>query len=841
MKKHFSMFALLLALALILTGCGSTLIENINEKNILGAGTTKNDVKSIGYELLLENENIEFHMNPNTTEFAVVNKKDKSVWYSNNSDSLSESGRALLHLEYTTSTGSPNQVNSFENAVTSGQYKIDVKDDKVSVSYSIGNFTSQVLIPELLTPERYEELYSRFTGELIFDQSKFRNYYTRFDISEMQTDDIYVEDTIAKYPILKEKVLYVVSSTVISNSVVRKDFSQILSSINYTKEDFAIDSKNYDATTNEVEEAGFNITLEFSLDGGDLIVNIPNDKIEMYADFPLTNITLLKYFGAQSSGSKGYFVLPDGSGSTMNFYNGKTTGHPYVTRVYGAGYSLSEGEKTNNSYDAALPIFGISCGKKGIFAEITSGDTIAEVSAYSGDDLELAYVAPIFHFRETFIQRLSSGRKEQFSTIQKKRFPGDMSVRYSFLSGKKQSSYTGMADFYRERLFGDSKNADDKISVMVEYIGMIQKQAQIFGVAYDEDILMTDFNSVSKYAKELKDAGINNLNIKLSGWFGTGYNHDSLTDIEVLDDLGGYDGLKKLSGELAKNNIAFWPDVDVQYTLDDDEDKAIRTIDKNIGATYAFDLASFNKNFEVAGSRRVNNMATVKEEINGLIEFAVNSALKNYSLRSIGESLNADFNEDNFLDQQSTMNQSVEQLKLLNDKGISFITSGANAYVFDYAEMCLNTPLISNQFDSTDLSIPFLQMVIRGNVSYAGAPINLTGDLENAILSAAQTGANIYYTFAGENANEIVDSHFSNLYSIDYTYHKDKMIKTVKKYQADFEITAGQTIADYVELASGVSKTTFENGSVSYVNMNNYEVKVEGIKLAAKSYIVKKG
>ncbi len=840
MKKIFSLFVLLLSIVMLLTGCGNTLVETLKDKNIIGPSTTENDVDNMDYELLLENDKLQLHMNPDTTEFKVVNKVDKSVWYSGNKAREEDDGRALLYLEYISNGGITNRINSFEAGVKNGQYKIETEKDKVTVKYSIGNFTAQVLVPEVLSQERYNELINRF--EDIFDQSKFRNFYTLFDKNEMQEDDVYVQDMLKKYPVLEKKAMYVVSQNVLTSPTVKKDFAAVLTTIQYSREDFDKDSENFADATTEVQEAGFNISLEFTLDDGDLLVTIPNDSVEMYDDFPLTNITLLKYFGSQSDADNGYFVLPDGSGSVMNSFNGKGDGHEFSTSIYGTGYSLSVGEKTNNYNDASLPVFGINNGKKGIFAEIIKGDSIADVVAYPGDDAEVAYVSPRFRFRETFISKLSSGAKESFSTIQKERFPGDMQVRYSFLSGA-DSTYNGMANIYRNRLFGNETAKASDISLTVEYIGMIQKQAQLFGIAYDKDVVMTTFNKVGEYAKSIKDSGINNLNIKLSGWFGSGYNHGSTNKIKPNKALGGLEGFNKLSSDLKKNGIKFWPDADIQYTADSgisSDKKAIRTIDKNIGATYSYNLASFNKSFET-GSRRVNNLATVIEELNGVKAFAKENSLNSISLRSVGKAVNADFNEDNFIDQQTVMVKTANELETLKKNKTSFITSGSNAYVLKLADLCLDTPLTSNQYDITDYSIPFLQMVIRGNVNYAGNAVNLTGDVDNAVLLSAQTGANLYYVFAGENADEIVDSSFTNLFSIDYDYYKDSLVNTVKKYQSDFAVTAGQRIKSYTQISAGVTKTVFENGSISYVNTNNYKAKADGITLEAKSYIVKKG
>lgn len=841
MKKIFSVLALLLSLALILTGCGSKLIENLDEKNIIGSSTTENDVNKQDYKLYLENDKLQLYINPDTTEFKVVNLTDNSVWYSTNPNNTDPEKKALLYLEYVVSGGVKSFINSYNGAVKNGQYKIKTDKDKVTISYSIGDFSSLALVPEILSKERYKELSDKFDDP--FEAARFRNYYTFFDASTFSEEDVYIQDTMKKYSILQKKTMYVVSNTVLTQASIKKDFAKLLAEIGYNKEDFEKDSVYFKDASTTIDEAGFNVSIELSLDGSDLIARIPNDSIEMYSDFPLTNLTLLKYFGSQTPNDTGYFVLPDGSGSVMNIYNGKTDGHQYSCRVYGMGYSLSDGEKTSDYNNASLPIFGINSGNKAIFAEITEGDAIADVRAYSGDSNEYSFAAPCFRFRESFVSRLSSGRKEQFNTIQKKRFPGDMSVRYSFLTGE-QSSYNGMASFYRNRLFGDKKTTNKDISLMVEYIGMLQKQSQLFGISYEKKLPMTTYDQVSQYSKDLVENGISNLNIKMSGWFGDGYTHSSTKNVSPIRKLGGSKGFNNLVKSLNDINVKFWPDADVQYTVAsglEANTKAIRTISKSIGSVYYYDLASFNQRFDFSVKRRVNTLDVVIDELNYFTDYAKKNSLTNISLRSMGQGLNADFNEDNFVDHQLTIKTTIEQLKKLKNQEISFLTSGANAYMFNLSDMFLNVPLTSNEYDSTNYSIPFLQMVLRGKVDYAGTPMNLTGDTTNAVLRAAQSGANLYYLFGSENTDEIVESDYTDFYSIDYSYYKDYLIKTAKKYQSDFKDTVNQEIVSYIELESGVSKTVFANGSTVYVNLNNFDVTVENISLTAKTYIVKKG
>lgn len=839
MKKTARIGLSLICLVAVLSGCGSKIYEKLDSKNVIAQGTAENQIENGEYTLYLENDYLSFYMNPNTTELKVINKKDSSVWYSSSNSGISDAGKALVHLSYADTRGNKAELNSYENAVCDGQYEIIKEDGKVTVKYSIGSFSSQVLIPEVITEERYSELCEQFDDE--FALMKFKNYYYYFDKDSIDNEET-KNEYIGKYEILKSKPMYVVNSSVLTSSNIKREFAEVLSKCNYTKEMYNEDSKNFKTGSDTISEAGCNITLEFTLDGNSLSVNAPNNKIEMYADYPVTDISILKYFASPAKGENGYYLLPDGSGSLMNFYNGKTDGHNYSVTVYGTGYSLSQREKTSNYSDAALPIFGINKGNTAVFAEITSGEAVADINAYSGDDKIAPFVSPLFRMREVYTTQLSSGRQEDFTTIQKQRFSGDMAIRYSFLTGD-DADYNGMAAFYRNRLFGDAKNSDGKINTVLEYIGIFDKKAQIFGVGYNKKIVASDFKSIEENIKFLTDAGLSNVNVRLSGWLPDGYSHSSLSKINVPSSLGGEKGLKSLSDKLDSMNTRLWLDADVQYTRAsglNSGSKAIKTISKAVGTTYSYDLASFTQIFGTA-ERRVNNVGAVLEEIGYFKNYAEKKSFSSISLRQVGKSVNADFDEDAFADNQTTADKISESINEFKNSGMSIMTSGANKYILNSAEMCLDIPLTSNKYDSTDKSVPFLQAVLRGNVSYAGQPVNLSGNSRDAVLYAAQTGADIYYLLTCNNSDELIESEYSNLYSTDSENYKQELTDEIVKYQSELSATAGQRITRFQYVYDAVTKTTFENNAVVYVNFGTEAAATDGKNIPAKSYVVVKG
>lgn len=838
MKKIISVSISLILLLSLLTGCGTVVYEGLNSDGIIGQGTAENDIEATDYRLYLENDSLELYINPDTTELKVVNKKDGSEWYSSSRSGIREADRALLHLTYVDSSGMTGELNSFENAVKSGQYEIVSDEDKITIKYSVGDFSSEVHIPEVIDKERYNQLLESFDDE--FDAMKFSNYYYYFDKDEIDSKEMQNE-YFSKYPILKEKAMYVINNSVLSTSNVKKEFAEILSNCNYTEEMYKEDSKNFKSGDDEIKEAGVNIALELSLDGGDFNVTVPNSQIEMYSEYLVTEISVLRYFASPTAEEKGWYLLPDGSGSVMNFYNGKTDGHDYSVTVYGTGYALSEREKTSNYSNAALPIFAVNRGNAAVFAEITGGEAVASIKAYSGDDTKASFAGPLFRFREIYTTQLSTGKKENFSTVQKQRFGSDMSVKYSFLTGD-ETDYCAMAELYSERLFGNTENScTDKINAVFEFIGQFDKQAQMFGISYDKKVSASTFTAVGNAAEELKDAGIENLNIRLSGWMSDGYSHGSLSKVKPSSRLGGKSGLNELKEKLSGLEGVLWYDADVQYTktggIGSDSD-AIRTIGKSVGKTYSYNLASFTQ-LPTVTSRRVNNISTVLKELGYFEKYAEKASVSNISLRSIGSSVNADYNEDCFTDNQTAADKTAEALNKLSEKGISIMTAGANKYALSSAEMCLSLPAASNEYDSTDISVPFLQMVLKGSVSYTGKALNLTGDVNEALLYAAQTGSDIYCVLTADNAEELNGSGYDELYSVDYKYYRDTLAERIAEYQTQLKVTAGKKITGFKYLTDEVTETVFENGAKVYVNFGNKEVTAAGVKIPAESYSVK--
>lgn len=815
--------------------------EKINSSNVLSAGSTDNDIYSNEYTLMLENEYLQFWINGDTTEFKVVNKQNNSEWYSSGSDN--SSGTSPISVSYLNSQGGISDMNVMTDSVTDGKYIVKHEGDKVTVQYSIGEFSELSLVPYALTEERLQEILDNLGDE--FEQMKLIDLYYLTDINIIE-DPEQKKERLAEYPLLSKQKLYIIRDSARDDPLVKKDVAKIFTEAGYTEEDYNSDSKYFSANDSAKTAPGFNIKVEYTLNEKKLHICIPYDGIEMYEEFPITSLTIAPNFGSPAKGTEGWYLLPDGSGSIMNFYNGNTNGKIYMTSVYDEELTVAGRENIDSDKGASLPIFGIRRDGCGVLCEITEGDAISQIKAFSGDDTEASYVHAAFNVRSTYKTTATTGRKESYIIIQKQRYTGDIALDYHFIDSN-DVTLSDMASVMRESIFGNSqKKASDTLPVRLEMVGMITRRDQFLGIAYDEKVCLTDFQQSLDIANTFLESGIKNLSVTTIGWFGEGVEHKFLSgNVSPSAVLGGKNDFRSLIEGMKEKNIPFYIDADVQYTaktsLFDGFSKNSDTatmLDQSMGKVEKYDPASFIK---INGSSRyINNAQAQKMAIDALRLTAEEYGVTGISLRTLGSQLSSDYGNPT-IDRQAMADMVSKYLGELSESGYKITTQGAFAYVLPYISEATNVPVTSCGFDTTDMSVPFLQMVLSGYVDYYAPDINLSGDTQTAMLQAVSAGAGVSCTLTAQNYDKLNDSNQNNLYSTDFEYWKEKLPKRISDMQMRLASVAGERIVGYEKLAQGVYKTVYGNGIEVIVNYNAESFVSDDITVNAKDFGVKGG
>lgn len=845
--KKFRILIIPLVFLLLLSGCGTKIEEKLNSSDILAAGTTENNPYSSDYMPIAQNSEISFLFNKDTTGFKVVDKHNGYEWFSSPADKQNVTAQnAPFVLTYVSSQGQIESIDAMTGSVMSGQYDYERTEDGIKVTYSVGDFSELLLVPLAIDAERRESILEKIDDE--FEKSQFDTMYQLIDYEELDEEKrkVYIE----KYPTIKDGPIYILRESIMSSDSKMKDLALVLNECGYTEEMYKEDSRLFisEQSDNSKNDPRFRIQICYSLTEDGIRITVPKEEIQMNPSCPLVGIQLHKYMFSPSMSDSGYFLLPDGSGSIMNFYNGRGDLQEYNTKIYGIDYSSAISEYVYNYEQSYLPVWGVKNGSNAVFSVIEEGSAIAEIDAFPGNDRLNAYAAATFNIRtyQKSYLNSSTGPSNYFVNVQNKRYDGDISIRLSFLSGKK-ANFAGMADWYRKYLFENDESQNyGKPELLLECVGLIEKQTQTFGIKHTEEYAATTFNQAQTIVSELKESGIKGINLKLSGWCNGAYHGGYAGNFSVNDLLGGEDALIELNKNLSKNGISFYPDIDFQYTYKDsafdgfsEKDDVVTLITHDTGYRVDFNPATFCRDEKYKTPAFINNVNAIKRAFDKFFKKYDKLDIKGISLGRIGREINSDFSDEKGIDRENTLK---EIIKLLNktDKNHSIMTSGVNAYVLGITDYCTEVPLASNERDNTDMSVPFVQMVISGKVRYSGEAVNLSGGSENLWLRMAAVAADPYYVVTQQYAQQVRDSDYSFLYCSDYTYLKNDILNDVKDYQEKMAGISGRRLIDYIKLSEDLYRSVFEGGYCVTVNYGKADISFENKVYSAKSYEVER-
>ncbi len=842
MKRILS---LIIVLLLVLSGCGKNNNAAVDtaKQAYIEYDFAKNDVNATEFDTVAENEKLALRINPNTTDIEILNKETGYVWKSCSDYESGTSGK-VLELTFLNTSGKTEIMNSMEDSVKKGQYKIEPIENGVYVTYSFGDIVADVIYPTYISAERFDEFTAKMSKR---QQAVVAPLYLHM-AKGIYTDEMY-ENFLKKYPAAKGKDAYVLrESDLLSN--IKKQVSTAFSDAGYTEEDLTKDAEDFgvEASVGAAKNIQFNVSVEYKLEGENLKVRCPSEDIFWTeASTGIEKISLLPYFATPDGNDEGYFLLPDGSGSLMEFYNGtEDAGKIINMSVYGDNLSITANEKIYNYEQVILPIFATKINNDAVFAIIEEGDAIADINALSGSDTLAARVWADFNFMDTqlvYAKALSNKNANQvanssYTMEQAEAYGGDIAVSYRFLSNEK-ADYNGMAEYYSQYLFGNKNTESSKTPLYLDVVSAIDYTEVSAGFTYDVISTVTNFSQAQKIAEDLKSEGIDSQKMILSGWQKTGIRGGYVSKSKVSSAAGGKKGLIALNEYLKKANIELFPDFDVQLTynatLSGSVNKKIvsRSIVQQLARKNIYDISTFQKGDNEAYIMTPEYTADSIGKIPSILgKYGISSA----SLRYLGKYNIPDYDDDDVTDREEAAGLVEKALKDNKDKYSAVLTQTGNANVVSLVTDITKLPLYSRRYNKT-VEVPFASMVYSGNISYSGNSRNLALTTKKDLLKAIESGAALLYTVAYDRDDNIKNSDFNEMYAICYEDLKTDILSSYEYVSKALDGVFGEKITNHSIIEENVVKVTYGNGVYIIINYNEYPVTVDGVKIDASEYI----
>lgn len=778
------------------------------------------DARLSGMLGIAQNNSLQLFIHEETAEIAVLHKQSGQIWRSNpadrdkdgiatgiNKDLLSSQTR----LSFFNSLGQSSSVNSYTDSVGHKQVSYEAIDNGVQVHYQFGSTERSIEdLPVKISKERFEQ-------KLLSQLDSAGQRALKIGYTEDKEEGIYTRNDKALQGLQLSRAL------------------KAFETAGYTEEDLEQDHTEHGI---ELEQSGprlFMLTMEYELDGEDLLVRIPSSGIHFPEEYPINTISVLDYFGAGGSNEEGSIFVPDGSGALIHFNNGKVQYPAYQQDIYGPDMTMKVREVSSNEAKARLPVFGLIREEGAFLGIIEEGDAVAVVNAdISGKLNSYNNVYPSFYVvNKSDVTLQASDMVRTLPKFQAKPTASDFVVRYAFV-GAEKASYSGLASLYRDYLLQtgglpESKTSREQNSLpfYLKLLGGMSTRQHILGIPYDSTEALTTFDEAQNILSALKEKKVSNIQVRYAGWFNDGLYHRMPDSINVDRAIGGKKGMREFSSFTRESGIGFYPDVamlSVQSKKGFRPSKeASRTLTQEPAVIYPMDPARQRRNLDRSPSYVLspNLLDELTEE---MLKDTAPLPMDGLSLRDLAEQLNSDMNPKKLLDRTQSLSVVTKALEQIKQQAGSVVADGGNGYALPYVTDLTDAPMTSSRFKLEDEEIPFYQLVLHGSISYTGTPYNLSTytNARQYVLKLIEYGASPYFAWFNAPNHVVKETDYDHLYASNYEQWIDLAAQIYNEVNQANLPFAGRSMKSHESLAEGVFRTTYEGGGFAIVNYNDF-------------------
>ncbi len=773
---------------------------------------------------VLENNRIKFELDPSTTQFTVTQKATGKIWYSNPPEAkqdplaLTKEKNNMMSpmlLKYTTENGSEDTYDLYTNSVQRKFYTVSKNGNEIRVDYTIGQMDREYIFPLIL----YQSDLDKWSEGLSkSDQRAVLRAYHKYTVNDFKGDEL--ESMLTKYPKLEDETLYLVFENI--QTFLKEQMEQVFGSQGFTYEDYQENKELY-KESNIKEVPAFNLSVIYKLDEKGFTVSIPFDEVSYRLKFPITLLSVLPYFGAGGKNDTGYILIPEGGGAVIDFNNGKTKQNGYYADCYGWDYAMDR-KAVITETRASFPLYGISNGDSSFISLITQGAEYAGVTAEIAGKLG-SYNYARFDYRMLHSEQYEVTTRTTNATFSfEPNLPKGEVITQSFIFVD-SPSYVDMAKEYRNILFAGAKKTQNKdIPLAVEIVGAIEKKQQVFGIPKTKPYALTTYKEAASIINQIQELGFENVNYKLSGFINGGIRSTLMNKVRFVSQLGGASGFKKMLKAVDGNSAKLYLDgsVQTQYRTGlfggfmSYRDSA-RFVSDELCKLNEYSTIWYGKDDER------DNYYLLRQSLRdkGADKFAAKAlklGLTGISYKDNGKTLSSDFNDRRLTTRAMAKQAQVDKMKDAKDKGLGIMINSGNDYALAYVDFITNMELHGNAYAIIDRTVPFYQIAMHGYKNYSGTPINLAYEKNQIILESAETGAGLMYTFMQAPASKLHETNYTEYYSSNFDAWKEQFKETYNEYNSEMSKIANSLIVDHEYVSEQVTKTTFDNGYVVYVN-----------------------
>lgn len=627
------------------------------------------------------------------------------------------------------------------------------------------------------------------------------------------------------------------------NAAGSKDFGTIGSADTSVKTTLAIQAQTARFDFSFVRQ-DIRVGVEISLHEDTMTVSVPETSVQEGTQAQIMALEIMPFFGSAVDGTDGYAFVPDGCGALVRFDNpdhaadaaGTFSWPIYSSRTPDIDRLLND---DSDSVQVVVPVFGIRKADSAFTAVLLEGEEEAAVNLYPCGTIPFYRVMPKFYYRYTYTL---SGSKITVNDdapvdvrISRERITGDRSLQYTFTSGA-DSDYNGMARTYQayleeNELLNQTDFSDTALPLQLELVMGTTEQRMLF----NKYIPMTTYAQAQDMVSALHDGGIGQIDCLLTGWYKDGKGSNA-TRYKPERKLGGTDGLISLNEALIQAGDTM--------TLQTDP---VLIRDASLSDSLVRRLAARGENQLVMSSQGENTFLysarKLKERFLTLLSPLRKLSLKQTGIQvdHIGKVLYGDYTRKYTLLRKDSMQTYQEVFAESKKDGLLTVTGG-NAYTFASADRITDIPVTTSGASILDEAVPFVQLVLHGNIGYSSAPGNLFNDKTADYLKWIEYGCLPYYRLTYAPAADMRYTDYNMLYSSQFSQWSPDVTAVCTEMQTALGNTVAVAMQSHQKVTDTVYCTRYENGVAVYVNYGDEAyVLSDAASVPADGYLVVPG
>ncbi|MBQ8953130.1 MAG: hypothetical protein IJ048_03355 [Clostridia bacterium] len=796
-------------------------------------------------QYVLENGDLLFTMDGATTQFTLENKRTGRVWRSNPEDAdkdpialPAEKNKlnSTLLLTYATSDGATTVFDNYAYSISNGVYDIEATEDEIRVNYVVGKISKIFFVPEAITKARMDQftegLSKREVGTVL-------DMYQLYD-PENSKDASKIADLVETYPDMANEAVYVMRNNQKDNK--KSKVEALLAQNGYDGEAYAFDQSRI-AGESSLSGAVFNVTLSYRLEGGDLVLSVPYEDIRYTASYPIINLTPLPYFGAAGTAQEGYIMVPEGGGSLIRYNNGKNSQTAYYSNLYGWDYGAARTVLINETR-SNFPVYAMTGNGEAFLCVLEEGASLAGINAdVSGRNNSYNTASVTYTVLHNDQYEVSAKTTQRIYMFERQLPDITATQRYRFVDSE---SYVDLAACYGDYLTGArglDGTASEEAPVVISLVGAIEKTVKRGGIPMTASVALTDFSQAQAIVEALNAEGLGQLRVRYEGWANGGVAQRVFSRVKTEGVLGGQKGLERFvqAAQAAGNEVyldgmsMFTYRSGVLQGFNYFADAAKHTTRDRVKlypySPIFFTEARWLDSFYFAKPAYIARMA---ENFAG----AAAGAGANVSYRDVGYLLGGDYDPKDITTREESLAQQQAIMAEAAGRGMKVMIRSGNDYALSGADIIADMDLFGNGYSIVDEDVPFYQIALHGRVDYASESLNMTGDWQTTLLRSAEYGAGLAFTFMGAPADVLVDTHYTQYTGTSWEAVGGEAVAALVKYREDMRGLNSQRITGHTYLAENVARTTYEDGTLVYVNFGYEDYRFGRRIVPARSYLV---